>query len=561
MNGYALKTKLYLLTSLFVIVLVLQWTISMMASRDVIDNAHQLSAYHIPLMDKSREMQVAVIQVQQWLTDISATRGRDGLNDGFDEAEKNALRFRGLIHELIKIDPANQQKYEKILPVFNNYYETGKRMAQAYIAGGPEAGNQLMTSFDNAAAGIYQFINQFVEDNRLAATTAMDHQVATTQEEHYISLIFLSLLAAMILLMNVGFNRFVLRPIRNMLAMSRNLASANGDLTQRLQVPGKDEISQLAEAINCFIVKIDNMVSEIKKSVVRLQPMSEELSEANHAIQERTEAQQQTREQVSGCMERTQESAHIVDRYTTEISRVVAGGQTLIADGHSMVEKTTDNIVTLADDIAQASEAIGSLKTDSDKIESVIDVITSIAEQTNLLALNAAIEAARAGEYGRGFAVVADEVRSLASRTRESTVTVQSMIQAIQSGTQEVVSVMAHGKDSTTQCVEHIEQVRNTLNDITAAIGEINQSSENIVAAVQVQNENFGEVADNLSNMNVHYQSALETGTIIRDFDEDILKLSKKLMQLVGSLVVTDHGISTRRRSMHRPVSQGKAQA
>jgi len=118
----------------------------------------------------------------------------------------------------------------------------------------------------------------------------------------------------------------------------------------------------------------------------------------------------------------------LVDRYTTEISRIVAGGQTLIADGHSMVEKMTDNIVTLADDIAKASEAIGSLKTDSDKIESVIDVITSIAEQTNLLALNAAIEAARAGEYGRGFAVVADEVRSLASRTRESMVTVQSMI-------------------------------------------------------------------------------------------------------------------------------------
>jgi len=60
---------------------------------------------------------------------------------------------------------------------------------------------------------------------------------------------------------------------------------------------------------------------------------------------------------------------------------------------------------------------------------------------------------------------------------------------------------MAHGKDSTTQCVEHIEQVRNTLNDIMAAIGEINQSSENIVAAVQVQNENFGEVADNLHDL------------------------------------------------------------
>src|SRR5690606_31968978 len=110
--------------------------------------------------------------------------------------------------------------------------------------------------------------------------------------------------------------------------------------------------------------------------------------------------------------------------------------------GKRVVSQTIDAIDTLANEVQKAADVIHTLEIDSGNIGGILDVIRGIAEQTNLLALNAAIEAARAGEQGRGFAVVADEVRTLASRTQSSTQEIQQMIEKLQSGARQAVSVM-----------------------------------------------------------------------------------------------------------------------
>ena len=118
----------------------------------------------IPLLNKSHQLKLAVIQVQQWLTDISATRGLDGLNDGFDEAENNAQAFYQLIEELSQLDSKNTSHYQSMLTKFNDYYDVGKRMAKAYIEKGPEGGNKLMGEFDKVAQDISQEVNTFLEN-------------------------------------------------------------------------------------------------------------------------------------------------------------------------------------------------------------------------------------------------------------------------------------------------------------------------------------------------------------------------------------------------------------
>ncbi|MFW5671949.1 MAG: methyl-accepting chemotaxis protein, partial [Acetivibrio ethanolgignens] len=101
---------------------------------------------------------LSVVQVQQWLTDISATRATDGYDDGFDEAEAHAQNFYNTLDKLAETNPAYQEEVKELRSKFTPYYEVGKQMAQAYITGGPESGNLMMNEFDGVATSINEAV-------------------------------------------------------------------------------------------------------------------------------------------------------------------------------------------------------------------------------------------------------------------------------------------------------------------------------------------------------------------------------------------------------------------
>jgi methyl-accepting chemotaxis protein len=121
----------------------------------------------IRLVTLIKTIQIEIIQVQQWLTDISATRGLDGLNDGYDEADKAAENFEAAVAEAEELAramdlPKAVEAIKSVTRDFPAYYAIGHRMAAAYVAEGPAGGNQIMSDFDKVAERLDEELDTLV---------------------------------------------------------------------------------------------------------------------------------------------------------------------------------------------------------------------------------------------------------------------------------------------------------------------------------------------------------------------------------------------------------------
>ncbi|WP_256669897.1 methyl-accepting chemotaxis protein [Pseudomonas sp. OIL-1] len=187
----------------------------------------------------------------------------------------------------------------------------------------------------------------------------------------------------------------------------------------------------------------------------------------------------------------------------------------------------------LAGDVTEAAGVINRLEQDSERIGGVLSVIQAIAEQTNLLALNAAIEAARAGDQGRGFAVVADEVRALAGRTQASTQDIQKMIESLQAGSAQAVSVMQRSAAVAAESVDQAAGTERALGDTAQAVVRINDMATQIAAACEEQSQTTEEIARNISGIRDLSNQAAQSSEESRGASESLARLAEGLQQQV----------------------------
>ncbi|MDH5657591.1 MAG: hypothetical protein OEZ34_16875, partial [Spirochaetia bacterium] len=151
MKHISIQKTLYLVSAVLGITIAIQLIFGWMIMDNLNQEMDKLSEIENPVQIRIKEIQISVIQVQQWLTDISATRGQDGLDDGFEKAKENAEKFHRLLNEVTELDPHNAKAYKILGDAFEAYYFAGKVMAGAYVSGGPEEGNKKMADFDRAS--------------------------------------------------------------------------------------------------------------------------------------------------------------------------------------------------------------------------------------------------------------------------------------------------------------------------------------------------------------------------------------------------------------------------
>lgn len=269
--------------------------------------------------------------------------------------------------------------------------------------------------------------------------------------------------------------RSIVQPMNEAIAFAGRIAE--GDLTARVTVSGKDETTRLLEALETMRTTLTGMIGRISGISAGVGQSAQGLAQTTQQVSGAAEAQAEAASSMAASVEQVTVSINHVSDNAREAHALSAKAGELSAEGEGIIINAAGEIGKISEEVEQTAASIRDLGAKSSHISAVVQVIREVAEQTNLLALNAAIEAARAGEQGRGFAVVADEVRKLAERTTHSAQEITSVIGAVQSGAQLAVQQMEG-------VVQRVGAGVQLANQAGGAIRRIHQGAQHVVTVV-----------------------------------------------------------------------------
>jgi methyl-accepting chemotaxis protein len=331
-------------------------------------------------------------------------------------------------------------------------------------------------------------------------------------------------------------SRAITRPVAQMRSALLEAQRAS-DLTQRVPVTGRNEVSEMAAAFNALMDSLQATLQRVMSDARDVSTAATQVAAASSQITQSSRLQSESAASTAAAVEQVTVSINQVADNTRETRSVSEQACELSTAGERSARAAAEQMLGTAQSVGHSMQLIEQLSERSSDISGIVKVIRDIAEQTNLLALNAAIEAARAGEQGRGFAVVADEVRKLAERTASSTSEISGMIEAIQS---EVALAVENLKSNN----EQVAQGKSLAEEVAATLARINEGA-------RVTMERINDISS----------AASEQGTASNDIARNVEKIAQMTEETSAAITqasTTAQQLEALASKLHAEVAQFK---
>lgn len=350
-------------------------------------------------------------------------------------------------------------------------------------------------------------------------------------------LIIISILLAAGSLVTIFFVvRSISRPIGVLNQQVEQLASAEGDLSHRLELDTHAELIVLGKNFNRFMHKLRDLVIALKDISLQVRHEAGENLAISNKTSAATEEQQGEIDNVVTATQEMSATAGEVAKIAADVAERANDIHQTVIDSQQNLSQAVESSLELSESMNVASDSISKVAARSNDINGILDVIRNVAEQTNLLALNAAIEAARAGEQGRGFAVVADEVRTLASRTQTSTEEINTLIADLQTEVSQAVNIIQRGTEQTGSAMESTRQAHEHLHRVVEAIGEIADNIRQVATAAEEQSSVSEEITRNLTVIGDAAQTLANLAQQANQSSQHVTSQLDQLDQQLGAL-------------------------
>jgi methyl-accepting chemotaxis protein len=290
-------------------------------------------------------------------------------------------------------------------------------------------------------------------------------------------------------------------PIERMVAGLRSIVSGDGDLTQRLEVRGKDELGQASAVFNEMMVKFSGLVQQVSKSAEQVAAAARKLVSNAEAVAGSSRSQNDTSTEAARSVEQIATSIASVAQHAGQVRERSRESLRRSDEGKVSLSQLTDAVGIVESTVRDIAGSVGNFVSSTEAINHITSQVKEIADQTNLLALNAAIEAARAGEHGRGFAVVADEVRKLAEKSAASANEIAGITRTLSQQSDEVTRAINDAMVHIATSRESVRTVEEVLAAASDSVADVGKGLDSIAVATSEQTRAGAEVATGIEKI------------------------------------------------------------